>query len=102
MSEEIKFVAQFIIYPVITALVGVVIALYHRDLKHIKEQINSEKKDREEDIDKHGDNIGKIFNVTDQINIKLGEIMGKIEAQERICNIRHSIYPWDGSNRRKE
>ncbi len=97
MSEEIKMVVQLVIYPLITALVGVVVALYHRDLKSVKLEIGTEKADREKENDGHNETMDKIFTSIEQINEKLGDIKSKINVQEEVCKLRHK---WDGGERR--
>jgi archaellum component FlaC len=100
MSEEVKFVVQYILYPIITAFVGVIVFLYRTDVKTLRKSIEEERVDRKEAVEGSSEDIGKIFDVMDKMNQTLGEIKGKIDGQERICNIRHSFPPWDGSDRR--
>ena len=98
MSEEIKIIIQFAIYPLLTALVGVIVFFYHRDIKETHTSIDREGEEREKAINHTSENVGKIFDILRENNILLGKIDGRLDSQERICNIRHRS--WDGAERR--
>lgn len=89
MGEEIKVVVQYIVYPLVSSLVGVIVVLYVRDLKSTKKEISLEKEEREKETKHNDTNIEKIFDLLNEINEKIGDIKGRILTQEKICAIRH-------------
>jgi hypothetical protein len=90
MTESIiKLVIQFIISPLVLAVIGVLTSLYRRDLKYLKDAGEQERIGRKEETEKLFTKIDDINKKMSDINKTLGNIKGRIIAQEKICNIRH-------------
>lgn len=84
-NEVWKIVIQYVISPLVLTIVGILTALYRKDMKTLKESVEEEKVNRKEET-------GKLFNKLDGINKNLGDIKGRMIAQEKICNIRHGEF----------
>lgn len=91
-----EMVLQYVIYPLVLAIVAIGTALYRRDLKEVKTSINSEIEDRKEAGLKSEVLTEKIFTLLGTMNDKLDvlktnhvELRGQIDTQNKICNLRH-------------
>jgi methyl-accepting chemotaxis protein len=103
MNDLAKFIIQFIVIPLVIALMNVIIFLCKHEMKAIKEKIEEEKKERKDEIGKlnmemrekithSSENIGKIFSILQEINEKLGDVKSTISAhEERIANLKDNI-----------
>lgn len=109
MDADIKFVFQFVVYPLLSALVGAIVIFYHRDLKNLRKLIDDEIKLRKEEVkslscdiedklDRNRDNIGILFRKHDDMNEKANDVKEKLNIQIERCRITHE---WTGEDRRE-
>jgi hypothetical protein len=87
--QNIELVIRYIIYPLVTSVVALVVFLYRGDVKRLKAEITNSESVNE-----------KLSEAMATINIQLARIEEKIDAQDEKCTIRHNIFPWSGSDRR--